>query len=107
MTAEEKRENLKIMLSPDEISEGEGEVLLKLAESIILNRMYPFGIPDGASIPSRYDFLQIQVAIEIFSKKGAEGQTGHSENGISRTYESASVSPSLLREIVPVAVVIA
>lgn len=107
MTAEEKRENLKMMLSPDEISDGEGEVLLKLAESIILNRMYPFGIPDGASIPPRYDFLQMQIAIEIFSKKGSEGQTAHSENGISRTYESASVSPSLLREIVPAAAVIA
>ena len=44
---------------------------------------------------------QIQIAVELFSKRGAEGQTGHSENGISRSYESADVSPSLLKRITP------
>ena len=33
---------------------------------------------------------------EIYAKAGAEGQTGHSENGISRTYDSAWISPKLL-----------
>lgn len=33
---------------------------------------------------------------EIYAKVGAEGQTGHSENGISRSYDSAWISPKLL-----------
>ena len=33
---------------------------------------------------------------EIYAKAGAEGQTGHSENGISRSYDSAWISPKLL-----------
>jgi hypothetical protein len=40
--------------------------------------------------------------VELFSKMGAEGQTAHNENGINRTYESAGVSNSLLRRIVPI-----
>lgn len=33
---------------------------------------------------------------EIYAKTGAEGQTAHSENGISRSYDSAWISPKLL-----------
>lgn len=33
---------------------------------------------------------------EVYAKAGAEGQTGHSENGISRSYDSAWISPNLL-----------
>lgn len=33
---------------------------------------------------------------DIYAKAGAEGQTGHSENGVSRSYESAWISPKLL-----------
>lgn len=33
---------------------------------------------------------------DIYAKAGAEGQTGHSENGISRSYDSAWISPKLL-----------
>jgi hypothetical protein len=37
----------------------------------------------------------------MFNKRGAEGETAHSENGVSRSYSSASVSEELLREITP------
>ena len=33
---------------------------------------------------------------DVYAKVGAEGQTGHSENGISRSYDSAWISPKLL-----------
>lgn len=33
---------------------------------------------------------------DVYAKAGAEGQTGHSENGISRSYGSAWISPGLL-----------
>jgi hypothetical protein len=42
----------------------------------------------------------------MFNKRGAEGETSHSENGVSRTYSSASVSEELLREITPKAGVV-
>jgi hypothetical protein len=33
---------------------------------------------------------------DVYARAGAEGQTGHSENGISRSYDSAWISPKLL-----------
>jgi hypothetical protein len=42
----------------------------------------------------------------MFNKRGAEGETAHSENGVSRTYQSANVSEDLLKEITPKAGVV-
>lgn len=54
-------------------------------------------------VEPQYSTIQIKMAIEMFNKRGAEGQIGHGENGISRSYESSDLSPSLLRQITPVA----
>ena len=35
------------------------------------------------------------ACVEIYAKVGAEGQITHSENGISRTYNSSWISPSI------------
>ena len=102
MTGEEKIKRLGVLISPDTADAELLSVLIEQAEGIVLNRRYPFGVPDGATVPAMYEHIQLQIAVELFSKMGAEGQTGHNENGISRTYESADVSPSLLRRIIPV-----
>lgn len=55
-------------------------------------------------VEQQYYSLIIELAISAISKYGAEGQTSHSENGISRSYENGSVYPkSLLSKIVPLA----
>lgn len=102
MTNEEKLIRLEALISPDVADANLLSVLLEQAEGIVLNKRYPFGSPEGATIPAAYEHIQLQIAVELFSKMGAEGQTAHGENGISRTYEAADVSPSLLRRIVPV-----
>lgn len=33
---------------------------------------------------------------DVFAKSGAEGQTGHNENGTSRSYETSWITPRLL-----------
>lgn len=50
---------------------------------------------------SKYTTLQVKLAIEMISKRGAEGQVSHSENGISRSYELGDISGSLLSQITP------
>ena len=102
MTNEEKITILEALISPDTADVRVLSQMITLAEGIVLNRRYPFGIPEGAKVPTQYEHIQLQVALELFSKMGAEGQTAHSENGINRTYESAGVSNSLLKRIVPV-----
>lgn len=75
---------------------------LKVARSAILERRNPFasGGLDELWEP-RFDTLQCEMAAEMFARRGAEGETAHSENGISRTYGSASVSRHLLQRVTP------
>ncbi len=75
-------------------------ILLDLAKQKILDRVYPFH-PERVKVPERYIMKQAEIAAYLYNKMGAEGQTAHSENGISRTYESADVPESLMRGITP------
>lgn len=102
MTNEEKLEKLKVLISPDTVTDPLLHYLLEQAEGIILNRRYPFGAPEGATLSALHQQIQLRVAVELFNKMGAEGQTDHDENGIKRTWEAGDVSPSLLKLIVPV-----
>jgi hypothetical protein len=98
-------ERLRIRITGKDISDEELEDILESAKAVILSRRYPFGdFPED--IEPRYKDLQIRIAVEMFNKIGAEGETAHSENGVSRTYSSASVSEELLREITPKAGVV-
>ena len=98
MTIEEKLEQLKIGISPDVANDDVLKSELLNAESMILNKMYPFGYADDVEIPSRYERLQIKLAVELYSQRGAEGQTTHSENGVSRTWPEVS---RILKQIIP------
>ena len=102
MTNEAKIEKLKVLISPDTASDELLSYLLEQSEGIILNRRYPFGAPEGATLSPMHEQIQFRIVVELFSKMGAEGETMHTENGVSRTYEAADVSPSLLRQIIPV-----
>lgn len=101
MDISEKTARLAGLISPDKAPDDLLSFLLEQAKGVVLNQRYPFGAPEGAEVPLRYEHIQLQIAVELFSKMGAEGQTAHSENGISRSYEAADVSPSLLSKIVP------
>ena len=98
MTNAEKRVALATALAPDTDTDAVLDGVLADAEALVLNRMYPFGYPDGTTVPSRYERIQIQLAAELYSKRGAEGQTGHSENGISRSWPEKS---ALLNSVLP------
>jgi hypothetical protein len=98
-------ERLKSRITEKDVSDTELEDILESAKAVILSRRFPFG-EYPAEIEDRYKDLQIRIAIEMFNKQGAEGEIAHSENGVSRTYSSASVSEELVREITPKAGVI-
>lgn len=102
MDNNEKVARLSALISPDTAADTLLVYLLEQAEGIILNRRYPFGAPEGASLSPLHEQIQIRIALELFAKMGAEGQVSHQENGVYRTYEAADVSPSLLRHIIPV-----
>lgn len=97
-------ERLKIRIT-EKVNDSELEDILESAKAVILSRRFPFG-EHPEDIEPKYKDLQIRIAVEMFNKRGAEGETAHSENGISRSYASANVSEDLLKEITPKAGVV-
>lgn len=90
MTISEKIEAMSVAIAPDTADKRVLETQLEEAEALILNKMYPFGYPEDLALPSRYERLQIKLAVELFTQRGAEGQASHSENGVTRTWPSVS-----------------
>ena len=97
-------ERLKIRIT-EKVSDMELEDILESAKAVILSRRFPFG-EQPEEIEAKYKDLQIRIAVEMFNKRGAEGETAHSENGVSRSYASANISEDLLKEITPKAGVV-
>lgn len=102
MTDEEKLTMLKSMTE-----ETDNDVLstyLTLAKGVVLSRAYPYTEED--KVPAKYDTAHVEIAAYMLNKRGAEGETAHSENGVSRSYEDGDIPPTLLRRILPMAGVI-
>lgn len=97
-------ERLKIRIT-EKVDDLELEDILESAKAVILSRRFPFG-EHPEDVEAKYKDLQIRIAVEMFNKRGAEGETAHSENGVSRSYASANVSEDLLKEITPKAGVV-
>ncbi len=73
---------------------------LDSARNAILARRFPYQEwPED--VPIQYLDLQFRIALDLYNKIGAEGQLGHSENGVSRSFESSWISDQLLREVTP------
>ena len=100
MTDTEKLTMLKAMTG--EKDESVLSTYLSIAGNKVLKRAYPFDTT-VTKVPDQYAYNQVEIAAYLLNKRGAEGETAHSENGISRSYEDGDVPPSLLREIVPCA----
>lgn len=99
MTEQEKITALKAMIGGSDTDEVLS-VYLSLAGKKIITKAYPYK-DDVTEVPERYEFLQLEIAAYLMNKRGAEGQTAHSENGIDRSYENADVPESMLKTITP------
>lgn len=97
MTNESKIAQMLIMLGSEEDT-NVLEVYLLQAKSLILNTRFPFGYTSDKDVEPKYEQLQIELAIVLFNERGAEGQSNHSENGVSRTWRTKD---QILAEITP------
>ena len=100
MTEQEKLDLLKAMMGDSTESNIVLSTYLKIAGEKIINKAYPYST-DITEVPKRYDILQCEIAAYLINKRGAEGQTSHSENGISRSYENADIPASMLSSVTP------
>lgn len=77
-------------------------VYLPKAKAAILARMYPTGIPETVEdVPSRYEIQQCDLAARYFFRRGGEGESRHSENGVDRIYGSVN-DEDILMEVMQV-----
>lgn len=99
MTLDEKIIQMEKGIAPDKADHDVLQTELLNAETMILNKMYPFGYDaEKVKLPVIYERLQIKLAIELYTQRGADGQASHTENGITRTWPSAS---RILQLVVP------
>lgn len=89
-------EKLKLLLGVEGASKDSLlELFLEMAKDIICEIRY------SDYIEPQYLNTQVKIACELYNKVGAEGEIQHIENGISRFYDAADVSKSLLSQITP------
>ena len=104
MTDVEKLALCRTMVEQPAEAEGWSDNILKSYLSIagrkILNRAFPYD-STVTEVPTKYDMLQCEIATYLLNRRGAEGETAHSENGIGRSYESADIPDSMMRDILP------
>ena len=99
MTDTEKLTYLRAMVGGSDTDEVLSTYLVVAGKKIIA-RAYPYD-DTVTEVPNKYDTLQCEIAAYLLNKRGAEGQTQHTENGISRQYENADVPSSMLKVVTP------
>ncbi len=99
---EESEKITYIKAMTDETDDSVILVFLAIAKEIILNRVYAHeDEEDKRAWLSRYDMCQCRITTYLLNKRGAEGETSHSENGIDRSYSDADIPSSLLQDLTP------
>ena len=118
MTVADKRTMFKNLIGDATLSDTVVDIYLSIAEDMILNRRYPFGRPNGAMLESRYEMLQVRLAVAVKQKadSGTEADMlSHEESAggtsVRDTYanlagQGMSQYATYLREVVPYAKVV-
>jgi hypothetical protein len=96
MTQYQKVEMLKTLIQ-DDANMPEDDALgvyLTVAENEIINWRFSM-VPEGTDVPSvvpaEFEMTQIYAVLAGLTTSGAEGETAHAENGISRTFHYADM----------------
>lgn len=109
MTDSEKLNRLKRMMR---LEDSDDETLLAFLEftrdEILSWEWKNYGsIPDDISdVPREYEGIQLNAVMIGFSQIGGEGETQHSENGVSRQFDYSSCLDYIHKNIIPFAGVI-
>lgn len=75
---------------------------LEMAGDALCHYVDPFQMKEKSDLLETYGGVQTRIAAVWLNKRGADGQLSHSENGISRSYESGDIPSSILQELTPI-----
>lgn len=77
------------------------ERLLEDSKYIALSLRFPYRDYYDYELPKKYNNWQLRCAVELYTLIGREGIISYSENGLSWTRDSDSISSFLRQEIEP------
>lgn len=78
------------------------EHYLSIAKEAVVSRIFP--LDDSASwsdVPEKFHARTVEIAVYLVNRRGAEGETQHSESGVARQYESAGIPRSYFVGMTP------
>lgn len=79
------------------------EVYLDTASREIINWRYSYAESKPDKVPEEYEMTQVYAVIAGYSISGAENQTRHSENGISRVFKYEDMIAYIRGHVIPIA----
>ena len=101
MTDEEMVASIKVLVGDSRFDDYASHYLA-IAQGVVVSHMWPFDDEKTwEDVPEKYHAQTVEIAVYLVNRRGAEGETSHSESGVSRSYESAGVPASYLRGITP------
>ena len=110
MTQTQKVETLRALLSNDETAPDDDvlAVYLSVAEHEILSWRYSFSedVTVPQCCPPEYEMTQIYAVLAGLTTSGGEGETAHSENGISRTFRYPDMMSYVRANVRPICKVV-
>lgn len=74
---------------------------VNLAKGAVLQHLFPYRDAEWADVPEKYHARTCEIAVYLVNRRGGEGETTHSESGVSRSYESAGIPASYFRGMPP------
>ena len=102
MSDTEKLSMVKSMLGFEDTSEDEKLMAyLTASQKEILGWRYSYCEEIPTEIPAEYEMTQVVAVIAGYSQSGAENQTSHSENGISRTFKYEDMIAYIRSHVTP------
>lgn len=101
MTDEEMVAQVELLVGDARLSAFAGAYLDR-AKAAIVERLWPYDeAATWADVPEKHHMLAVDIAVYLVNRRGAEGETQHSESGTNRSYENAGIPTSYLMGLTP------
>lgn len=110
MTDTEKLSMIKSLLgltaTADESMDALLTAYLTAAAKEIIAWRYSYGTEEVTEVPQEYAMTQVFAVVDGFSQGGGEGQTMHTENGVSLTFKYADMVAYVRANVRPICKVV-
>ena len=109
MTREEKLSMIKSLLGLDATDESHDALLtayLTAAGQEIISWRFSYGTEEITEVPQEFAMTQVFAVMAGFSQMGGEGQTMHTENGVSLSFKYADMIGYIRANVRPICKVV-